>query len=81
MVERELHMDEFEALPKLSILLFQKQPPEAFLKGLQLYQKNISTQVFSYEICEIFKNTYFEEHLVTADFVVFDELLAKLLTR
>ena len=31
--------------------------------GLQLYYKETPTQVFSYEICGIFKNTYFEEHL------------------
>ena len=33
---------------------------------LQLYQKKTSAQVFSCEICEIFKKTYFEEHLRTA---------------
>ena len=31
--------------------------------SLQLYEKETPTQVFSCEICEIFKNTYFEEHL------------------
>ena len=60
----------------------QKQPPEVFYKkvfseqffnfhrktpeGLQLYQKETPTQVFSCEYCEIFKNTYFGEHLRTA---------------
>ena len=34
--------------------------------GLQLYYKEIPTQVLSCEYCEIFKNTYFEEHLQTA---------------
>ena len=29
-------------------------------------QKETSTQAFSFEYCEIFKNTYFEEHLRTA---------------
>ena len=29
----------------------------------QLYQKEPPTQVFPCEICDIFKNTYFEEHL------------------
>ena len=29
-----------------------------FPEGLQLYQKEIPTQVFSCEICEIFKNTF-----------------------
>ena len=32
----------------------------------QLYQKETPTEVFSCEYCEIFKNTYFEEHLQTA---------------
>ena len=31
--------------------------------------KKIPTQVFSCEFCEIFKNTYFVEHLQTAAFV------------
>ena len=34
--------------------------------GLQLYYKKIPTQVLSCEYCDIFKNTYFEEHLRTA---------------
>ena len=34
---------------------------------LQLYQKATPTQVLSCEICEFFKNTYFEEHLRTTD--------------
>ena len=33
--------------------------------GLQFYQKETPTQVFSYEYCKIFKNTYFKEHLKT----------------
>ena len=33
---------------------------------LQPYLKDTPTQVFSYEYCEVFKNTYFEEHLLTA---------------
>ena len=33
---------------------------------LQLYWKEIPTQVLSCQICEIFKNTYFVEHLRTA---------------
>ena len=33
--------------------------------GLQLYQKEAPAKVFFYEICEIFKNTYFEDHLQT----------------
>ena len=37
----------------------------AFIRDLrvQLYQKETPTQVFSCETCEIFKNTYSEEHL------------------
>ena len=31
--------------------------------SFQLYSKDTPTQVFFCEICEIFKNTYFEEHL------------------
>ena len=33
--------------------------------GLQLYLKETPAQVFPCEICEIFKNTYFAEHLQT----------------
>ena len=45
--------------------LNQKQVPEVFYKSsdLQFYPKETSTQVFSCEYCEIFKNIYFEEHL------------------
>ena len=32
-------------------------------ESLQLYQKETLTEVSSSEISEIFKNTYFEEHL------------------
>ena len=35
------------------------------VKDLQLYQKETSAQAFSPEYCEVFKNTYFEEHLLT----------------
>ena len=34
---------------------------------LQLYLKETPTHLFSCEICEIFKNPYFEEHLRTTD--------------
>ena len=34
--------------------------------GLQLYWVEIPAPVFSCEYCEIFQNTYFEEHLRTA---------------
>ena len=33
---------------------------------LQLYWEKTPTQMFSSEYYEIFKNTYFEEHLLTA---------------
>ena len=32
-------------------------------KVKDLQNKETPTQVFSFEYCEIFKNTYFEEHL------------------
>ena len=34
--------------------------------GLQLYQLETPTQMLSCKICEIYKNTFFEEHLRTA---------------
>ena len=46
--------------------------------GLQLYYKEIPTQVLSCEYCEIFRNTYFEEHLQTAASVL---LIIKLLIK
>ena len=42
------------------------------VKGFQRLQrchKKTPTQVFSYEICEIFRSTYFEEYLQTTAFV------------
>ena len=33
--------------------------------GLQVYYKETPTQVFSCEYCEIFQNSYFEEHMQT----------------
>ena len=58
----------------------QKQPSEGFFKkGVMrnfakftrkhLYPKNETlAQVFSYEFCEIYKNTFFAEHQRTAAF-------------
>ena len=43
--------------------------------GLQLYQKETSTQVFSCEYCKILKNTCFEEHLRTAASVLYKNFL------
>ena len=40
----------------------QKQPPS----GLQFYYKETPTQAFFCDNCKIFKNTYSEEHLLTA---------------
>ena len=37
-----------------------------------MFIKETPTQVFPCEYCEIFKNTYFEEHLRTAAFVLKD---------
>ena len=63
--------------------MFQKQPPEVFygkdvlkkfcnihrkIAGLQLSQKESIIRLVSSEYCEILKNTYFEEHLLTAAF-------------
>ena len=53
------------------------QPPEMFFKrvalknlknltGKHLYWKETPTQVFSCEICEMFKNAYFDEQMPTA---------------
>ena len=33
--------------------------------SLQVFQKETPTQVLSCEVCETFKNTYFEKHLQT----------------
>ena len=38
-------------------------------ESLQIYQKEVPTQVFSSEICGIFKNIYFEEHVRTTSSV------------
>ena len=35
-------------------------------KACNFYKQETPTQVFSCEYCEIFKNNYFEEHLLTA---------------
>ena len=37
-----------------------------FIKVYELYYKEIPTQVFFCEYCEIFKDNYYEEHLQTA---------------
>ena len=60
--------------PDLSSFIFYSCRAE----WLQLYSKVIPTQVLSCEYCEIFKNTYFEEHLQTAASV---PLITKLLIK
>ena len=41
---------------------------------LQLYQKGVPTLVFLSKYCEIFKNTYFEKHLLTAAYDFLNQL-------
>ena len=71
----EIDCSKFSALTqfKYTILIWetQKQPQEVLykkvlVKVLQISQEKESpTQVFSCQICEIFKNSNFEEHLGT----------------
>ena len=35
--------------------------------SLQFIKKETSAQEFSYEFCKVFKNTYFVEHMWSAD--------------
>ena len=44
--------------------------------GLQLYSKETPTQMLSCKICDIFKNTYFEEHLRMSASVTYELILA-----
>ena len=45
-------------------LIVQKQPPEVFCKKDVLKNTNTdSNTLFSCEICKVFKNIYFDEHL------------------
>ena len=47
--------------------MFSWEIYEFFMKkAVQLYWKNSPKQMFSSEYCKIFKNTYFEEHLLKA---------------
>ena len=57
----------------LNEVYIQKQPPEEFCKKVNsaTLLKYTPAQVFSCEIYEIFKNTYFEEHLRTTASVYF----------
>ena len=44
-------------------------------EGLLLYEKAIPAKVFSYELFEIFKNSFFIEHLQTTTSANVDELI------
>ena len=55
----------WQVLNKVGGLPMQKFDFNKVAKGLQLYWKETPGQIFSYEYCEIFKNTYVEEHLWT----------------
>ena len=54
-----------------NLWIFQKQPSELFYEKklffkISQYQKETPTLAFSPEYCENLKNTFFEEHLLTA---------------
>ena len=51
----------------LKILKTSQENPcvEAFFNKVAVFKKATPTQVRSCEVCEAFKNTYFEEHLQT----------------
>ena len=38
------------------------------MSGLQIYLKETPAQVFSYEICEMFTNTFYTEHLYSGGY-------------
>ena len=42
--------------------------------GLQLYQKETPTEMFSSEYCEILMNAYFKKPLLTAAYDVYKQL-------
>ena len=50
--------------------LLQKQPPEVFTKACNCIKKSLWHTCFSREFCEISKNIFFIEHLLTAASVV-----------
>ena len=51
--------------------VFWRKPFLKISQYTQEYWKDIPTQVFSSEYCEIFKSTYFQQHLLTAGSVFF----------
>ena len=50
--------------PKQVLCKFQKQPPKV-PQACNFTKKETLAQLFSHEFCEIFKNTFFIEHLRT----------------
>ena len=61
------------SVPLISLKKMQKQPPEVFYKKTVVKKLAIFTEqnlclesLFNSEYCEIFKSSYFEEHLRTA---------------
>ena len=50
---------------KLFFRISQYLQENTFVVGLKFYLKKAPTQLFSYEYCEVFKNTYLKEHLGT----------------
>ena len=59
------------AVPKLMELSWLKQPPEVFCEeACNFVKKETLAQVFSYEFCEISKNTFPTEHLWTTASVI-----------
>ena len=58
------------ALKKVFLKISQNSPvPESFCRPqvFNFLKKEVLTQVFSFEFCEIFKNTFFTEHLRVID--------------
>ena len=48
------------------------------LKTCNVIKKRLQRRLFSSEYCEIFRNTYFEEHMLQADPMILSLLLIKL---
>ena len=59
--EKTPYFDTFHAVSELILVIVngQKQPPQV----CNFIKKETLAQVFSGEFCEIFKNTFFTEHL------------------
>ena len=53
--------------------------PRLLINKVAIIKKETSTQMFSFEFCETFKKTYFEEHLqATASGIIPDDLWVNL---